>query len=135
MVPQRTRENCLAPKAPIFFIYTMCLYSKCSKLCREFIFVLKQQEKKIDLKEGYKRAAGPNSNPSPNPNPNPRANPNPRVNPNPRANPNPNLNHNPNPPPPPHPWLDTPLTPGQTPPPTPGWTPPDPQLDPPRPQA
>ena len=24
-----------------FFLHTMCLYSKCSKFCREFIFVLK----------------------------------------------------------------------------------------------
>ena len=28
-----------------FFFHTMCLYSKYSKFCREFIFVLKQQEK------------------------------------------------------------------------------------------
>ena len=32
------------------------------------MFVLKQQEKSFELKEGYKRAAGPNSNPSANPN-------------------------------------------------------------------
>ena len=64
------------PKGPIFFFHTVCLHSKCSKFCREFIFVLKQQEKNFDLKEGYGRAAGPNSNPSPTPNPkpNPRAN-------------------------------------------------------------
>ena len=28
----------------IFFLHTMCLYSKYSKFCREFIFVSKQQE-------------------------------------------------------------------------------------------
>ena len=34
-------ENCLAPKAPIFFFDTMCLYSKYSNFCRKFIFVLR----------------------------------------------------------------------------------------------
>ena len=77
----------------------MYFYPKYSKFCREFIFVLKQQEKNFDLKKGYRRAACPNSNPSPNPNPNS----------DPRANPNPNPRANPNPPPPP-------LTPGWTPP-------------------
>ena len=32
-------------KGAIFFFHTVCLYSKYSKFCREFIFVLKQQEK------------------------------------------------------------------------------------------
>ena len=54
-------------KGANFFFHTMCLYSKYSKFCREFIFVLKQQEKEFDKKKGYRRAAGPNSNPSPNP--------------------------------------------------------------------
>ena len=34
------------------------------------MFVLKQQERPFGVKEGFRRAAHPNSNPSPNPSPN-----------------------------------------------------------------
>ena len=116
------RENCPAPKAPFFFFFILCVYTQNAQNFVENSYL------------GYRRAAGPNSNPNPNPNPNPRANPNPGANLNPYLNPNPNPN--------PHPLTpsDAPLTPGQTSPPTPGRTPPrplvgpppDPQPDPPR---
>ena len=90
------------------FFSTYVLRLKILKILYRIHICVKTTRKHFDLKEGYMRAAGPNSNPNPSPSPNPNPNP-----------------------PPLHPWLDTPLTPGRnTPPP-----PPDPrQLPPPPPQ-
>ena len=82
----------------------MCLYSKYSKFCREFIFVLKQQEKILTWRRATRGLQALTTTLALTL----------------------TLTLGLTLTPPPHPWLDAPLTPGQTPPCDPRQDPPDP---------